>query len=270
MIGSEVALYITTAAYAAASALYFAGFAGPEASAILARRAHRALAVAVLAHAIYVVTASVIADACPVLSLDFFGSMAALVASLSFLLVRRRAKIDGLGAYLAPIALALVLGSHLLGAPRRGLGGALLALHVTANVIGDALFLLATVAAALYLVEHHRIKGKHPAGIVGRLPALDSLDRAEHGFLLTGFALLSVGIATGIIRARAIGETSTGASVRALLAWGTWIVFGGVIGTRFFLGWRGRRAALGTIAGFAFAVAVVVAYAIKRSGWVTP
>jgi ABC-type uncharacterized transport system permease subunit len=269
-VGVDLALYLTTAAYAAAAALYFAGVAGRETSAILAHRAHRMLAVAVLAHCVYIVMASVVANVCPVLSLHFFGSITALVASALYLLVGRRAKIDTLGAYVATVALALVVGSHLLGVPQREVTGVLLALHVTANVIGDALFLLATVAAALYLVQHRRIKEKHPAGIVGRLPALDSLDRAEHGFLLTGFALLTIGIATGVIRARAIGETSTGAAVRALLAWGTWLVFGGVIGTRALLGWRGRRAAWGTIAGFALAVAVVVAYAIKRSGGLSP
>jgi len=264
-MGSDLALYVTTAAYAAAAALYFAGVAGREASAILTERAHRTLGLAVLAHAVYIIMASVVARVCPVLSLHFFLSMAALAASALYLLVRRRAGIDALGAYLAPIALTLVLGSHLMGVPRREVRGALVALHVTVNVIGDALFLLAAVAAVLYLVEHGRIKGKHPSGIVGRMPALDPLDRAEHWFLLTGFVLLTIGIATGVLKARQIAETSTGAAVRAALAWASWLLFGGVVAARNLFGWRGRRAAWGTIAGFVFAAAVVIAYAIERS-----
>jgi ABC-type uncharacterized transport system permease subunit len=269
-MGSDLALYVTTAAYAAATALYFAGVAGREASAFLTRRGHHALSAAVVAHIVYIVMASVVAHVCPVLSLTFFGSMAALGASALFLAVRRRARIDALGAYLAPIALGVVLASNLLGEPRREVTGALLALHVTVNVLGDALFLLAAVAAALYLVEHRQIKEKHPTGLVGRLPALDSLDRAGHGFLLAGFALLTIGIVTGVIRAQRIAETSASDVVRAALAWATWIVFGSVIAARTWLGWRGRRAAWGTIAGFALAVAVVIAYAIKRTGGFAP
>jgi ABC-type uncharacterized transport system permease subunit len=265
-MGSDLALYVTTATYAAASALYFANLAARDASSLLATRAHRVLGAAVIAHAIYIVMASVVAHVCPVLSLHFFISMAALVASALYLLVGRRAGIDAIGAYLAPVALAMVLGSHLLGAPRREVSGPLLALHVTVNVIGDALFLLATVAAVLYLVEQRRIKAKLPSGIFGRLPPLDALDRAAHGFLLTGFALLTIGIATGIVRLRQLPESSTADVVRAMLAWGTWLVFGGVLGARAAFGWRGRRAAWGTIVGFALAIAVVVAYVIKRSG----
>jgi ABC-type uncharacterized transport system permease subunit len=269
-MGSEIALYLATAAYAAASALFFAAVAGRDASPSVARRAHRMLGVAVVAHGVYIILASVIANVCPVLSLHFFLSMAALVASALYLLIGRRARIDALGAYLAPIALALVVGSQLLGTPRRDVGGALLALHVTVNVFGDALFLLAAVTAALYLVEHRGLKTKHAAGIFGRLPPLDALDRAEHGFLLTGFALLTVGIATGVLRTHQVPEASPGGTVRAALAWGTWLVFGAVIAARSWLGWRGRRAAWGTIAGFALAVAVLAAYVVKSYGGVGP
>jgi ABC-type uncharacterized transport system permease subunit len=269
-VGTDLALYVTTAAYAAATALYFAGVVGREASAILAQRAHRVLGVAVLAHAIYIVMASIVANVCPVLSLHFFGSIAALVASALYFVVRRRAKIDALGTYLAPVALALVLASRLAGAPRHEVSGALLALHITVNVIGDALFLLATVAAVLYLVEQRRIKQKHPSGVVGRLPALDALDRAEHWFMVVGFSLLTIGIATGVIRAHRMAETSIADVIRALLAWATWTVFGSVIAARAVLGWRGRRAAWGTIIGFAFAIAVVVAYVVKRPGGFGP
>jgi ABC-type transport system involved in cytochrome c biogenesis permease subunit len=226
-VGVDLALYVATAAYAAASALYLANLAARDASALLADRAHRALGVAVLAHVVYIVMASIVAHVCPVLSLHFFVSLAALVASALYLVVGRRAGID-------------------------------------------ALFLLATVAAVLYLVEQRRLKEKRPAGIFGRLPPLDALDRAEHWFLLTGLALLTVGIISGVIRAHSLPETKLSDIVRAALAWGTWLVFGGVVAARSLFGWRGRRAAWGTIAGFAFAIAVVIAYVVKRSGGLGP
>jgi len=44
----------------------------------------------------------------------------------------------------------------------------------------------------------------------------------------------------------------------------TWLVIAGVLFLRAAAGWRGRRAAYGTIAGFAFAVLVLVVYLVRK------
>jgi ABC-type uncharacterized transport system permease subunit len=131
------------------------------------------------------------------------------------------------------------------------------------NVLGDALFLLASGAAVLYLVEEKRLKQKRAASVFGRLPPLDALDRAEHRLLLTGFPLLTLGIITGTAWAHRIETGGSAEVARALFAYGTWVLFAGVLILRALLGWRGRRAAYGTIAGFLFAVAVLVVYWIR-------
>ena len=83
-------------------------------------------------------------------------------------------------------------------APEPKLSPMFIALHVLANLLGDALFLLAGGAAALYLLQERRIKEKKRAGtLLSNLPPLETLDRAVHSFLLAGFPLLTLGILTG-------------------------------------------------------------------------
>lgn len=258
----ELVFAATLAGYAAASFLFFVQLVLPTGGERIARLAPMVLGIATALHASYVCWASLAVGVCPVGSIYFSASIAALAASLLFLLLRRRARIEALGAFVAPAALTFVLGSRL-GAVHHRVGGGLLALHVTANILGDALFLLACASAVLYLVEERRLKSKRPAGLLGRLPPLDALDRAEHRFLLTGFPLLTFGIITGTLWAHRIEDGSAGDIARAAFALLTWGLFAAVLLLRAVAGWRGRRAAYVTIAGFVFAVAVLVVYIVR-------
>src|SRR6185295_628059 len=97
-----------------------------------------------------------------------------------------------------------------------------------------------------------------------RLPPLEALDRAEHRFLLLGFPLLTIGILTGTLWARRVELGTREDLTRAAFGYATWLLFAGVLFLRAARGWRGRRAAYGTIAGFGFAL-VVLAFYLWRS-----
>ena len=262
-MGVELVFYATVIAYAGATVLFFRYLAGPAGAAPAGPAAPRILGLAAVLHAAYVCLASIIANICPVKSIHFAASSAALLATCVYLATRRRWNIDALGAFVAPVSLTFVLGSRFVGEADQGIGGGLLALHVTANLLGDAMFLLASGTAVLYLVEERRLKQKRASSVFGKLPPLDALDRAEHRLLLAGFPLLTLGIITGTAWAHRIETGSPAEMARALFAFGTWVLFAGVLILRALLGWRGRRAAYGTIAGFLFAVAVLVVYLVR-------
>jgi ABC-type uncharacterized transport system permease subunit len=264
-MGVEFVFYATVVAYAGATALFFRYLAKPAGGATAGRIGPRVLGLAAVLHAAYVCLASIIANVCPVKSIHFVASIAALLATGLYLAMRRRWNIDALGAFVAPVALTFVLGSRFVGVADQGIGGGFLALHVTVNVLGDALFFLAGGTAVLYLVEERRLKQKRASSVFGKLPPLDALDRAEHRFLLTGFPLLTLGIITGTAWAHRIETGSPAELARAIFAFCTWVLFAGVLVLRALLGWRGRRAAYGTIAGFLFAVAVLVVYLVRGS-----
>ena len=89
-------------------------------------------------------------------------------------------------------------------------------------------------------------------------------------FLLAGFPLLTIGILIGTLWARQVEEGGTKDIVRAAVGYAMWLLIAGVLLLRAVAGWRGRRAAYGTIAGFGMAVIVLILYLLRGSTHVTP
>ena len=190
------------------------------------------------------------------------------VACAVYVVMRLKYPIDVLGAFFAPVALTFLLASQVIGTtsaegPDEGMKSAILPIHIVVNLLGEALFLLAFAAAVAYLVQENQLRSKKLGGIMQRLPPLDALDRAEHRFLLAGFPLLTIGILTGTLWARRVEAGSAVDVWRAAFGYATWVLFAVVLLLRAGAGWRGRRAAYGTIAGFAFAVVVLVIYLVR-------
>ena len=166
------------------------------------------------------------------------------------------------------VVLAVLLGTFFLGKPmpEPRLSPVFITLHVLANLLGVALFLLAGGAAGLYLVQERRIKAKKlPAGR-SVLPPLDTLDQAVHRFLVAGFPLLTLGIVSGTYWAQKLETGSADEVMRTIFGYATWFLIAGVLLLRAAAGWRGRRAAYGTIAGLVCATAVLVIYLVRPSG----
>jgi ABC-type uncharacterized transport system permease subunit len=96
-----------------------------------------------------------------------------------------------------------------------------------------------------------------------RLPPLDALDKAEHRFLILGFPMMTIGILTGTLWAKEVEAGGAAEITRAAFGYVSWSLFGLVLLLRAAAGWRGRRAAYGTIAGFGFAVLVLLLYLVR-------
>jgi len=223
------------------------------------------LGIAALAHLAYVTFAGLVARVCPVNSVHFSLSFAAILAVAVYLVARRRFRIDAIGVLLAPFALATILGTFFLGQPAHAnsLGVPFLALHVMANLVGAALFLLAGGSSLLYLVQERRIKHKQAQARIRHLPPLEVLDEAGHRFLVAGFPLLTLGILTGTIWARTLESGTMDEVLRSVLGYATWFVFASVLLLRAAAGFRGRRAAYGTLTGLVCVAAVLVVYLMR-------
>ncbi len=267
---ADVLFVITAAAYLFASVAFLVHLLGksglPPRAVIFAARL---IGVGSIFHACHIVVASLVLHVCPVEGMHFAMSVVSMFACLAYVFARLRYKIDLIGAFVGPFALTFLLGSRVVaerGDPSSRLTGAILPLHVTANLLGDALFTLAFGAAVLYLVQERRLKNKQLGGVGQRLPPLDALDKAELRFLLAGFPLLTIGILTGTIFARRVEFGSGADQLRAVFGYLTWVVFAGVLLLRVVAGWRGRRAAYGIITGFAVAMLVLALYLIRSLG----
>jgi ABC-type uncharacterized transport system permease subunit len=253
---------VTVVVYLAASLLFVGELFGWAGRARM--WAPRLVAFGVPCHAAHIVVWSVVLHVCPVEGIHFSLNVASLLVCAAYLVVRRRYRVDAVGAFVAPQALLFLLASRFVGPvdaePR--LRSALLPFHVISNLLGIALFTLAFAAAVAYLLQERRLKQKWLEALE-RLPAVDALDRAEHRFLAAGFPLLTIGALTGTIWAREVEAGGAADIARAVLSYVSWALIGVVLLLRASAGWRGRRAAVGTILCFGLTVLVLVAYLVR-------
>jgi len=186
-------------------------------------------------------------------------SVLALLGVTGFLVVRRtQPRLDVTGAFVAPLTLLLLVASRAPGErPAGHLGGAVLALHVASVLTGTAAFTLAFVMALAYLLQERQVKKKRLGGVFQRLPPLDVLDAVGYRCVAVGLPALTLGIVTGFF----VGARGAGAVVwQQYVGMGAWVLFAGVLVLRLAAGWRGRRAAIGTILGYASALVVLAGY----------
>lgn len=267
---ATIAFYLGVIAYSASSTLFFLELARPGGLGPRAAWAPRVLALGGAVHAAHIVTASLLSHICPVESLHFGLSFAALVAVGAYLLVYRRASLYALGAVVAPVALTFLVAAQFVGSgvdAEAPLSRPLLMAHIAANVLGVGLFVLAGASGLFYLVQERWLRQKKTGhALAGRLPALDALDRATHGLLLAGFPLLTFGVVTGAAFSEKLGAMQGVELVRSLLGYATWILLAGVLVLRRTAGMRGRRAAYGTLAGVLCLLLVLVVYVVRTGG----
>ncbi len=170
------------------------------------------------------------------------------------------------GAFVTPVSLLLLLASR---APMaRGdehFTGALFALHVGSTLVATAAFTVAFGMAVAYLLQEREVKRKRLAGLFRRLPPLEILDDLGYRCVAVGLPALTVGMIAGYFfgaRSGAVGALGQWRQYVAVVAWG---IFAAVLFLRMAVGWRGRRAAYGTILGYASAVLVLVGYFLRGS-----
>jgi HemX protein len=129
--------------------------------------------------------------------------------------------------------------------------GAVLAVHAALMLAGFAGLTLAAGMAALYVWQERRLKRHEKRVLKVRVPALDALDRLAARTVLGSLAVLTLGIGVG---AASFERGDFDAAMGVTIA--IYAVYAALLVLRH-EGWRGRRAALLNLAGFAL-VAVVL------------
>jgi ABC-type uncharacterized transport system permease subunit len=263
---ANILFVLAAASYAAASALFLRFLVRGKGD--IGKLGPRLIALGAALHAAHIVVASLVLHICPVEGIHFPMSVASMLMCVAYVFARKRQSVEVAGTFVAPLALTSLMASRFVGGggaePGEGIKSFVLPFHVTMNLIGVALFALAFSSAILYLVQERLVKQKRIDGMSRRLPPLDALDKAEHRFLLAGFPLLTIGIITGTVWARRVEMGAASDILRAVFGYVTWFVIAAVLFLRAAAGWRGRRAAYGTIAGFGFAVLVLILYLVRK------
>jgi cytochrome c-type biogenesis protein CcsB len=178
----------------------------------------------------------------------------------SYIVVRYRAW--ALGVFvMGAVVLALGLAETLIYTPAGPLVPALqsywLSIHVTALTLATGIFFVAAVLGIMYLVaERYRARvaaGKSPGGngLIARIPAAETLDKLTYRTVVFGFPVWTFGVIAGAIWADQAWGRYWGWDPVETWAFITWVIYAAYLHARATAGWRGTRAHVIQLLGFA-------------------
>jgi len=172
-----------------------------------------------------------------------------------FLVLQYKFNLKILGIYAAPLAaLVMIIAFQLPREPvevKTAFNSFWLIIHIVAIFIGEASLALACGIGILYLVQEHAIKTKKHGFFFRRLPSLELLDTTGYACIIAGFAMLTLGLITGFVYAEAVWGKFWSWDPKEVWSGITWLLYAALLHERLVVGWRGRRAAIMAIIGFA-------------------
>jgi ABC-type uncharacterized transport system permease subunit len=130
-----------------------------------------------------------------------------------------------------------------------------LAVHVVLAMGSAGMFAIAAILVVMLMLQDSALRGGRAGGWPATLPPVESLERALFSVISIGTAALTVAILAGLLFVTDLfAQHLVHKTVLAIAAWAifTCLLFG-----RWRYGWRGRKAARYTIAGF---VVLAIAY----------
>jgi ABC-type uncharacterized transport system permease subunit len=172
-----------------------------------------------------------------------------------YTLVRYRYGTYALGAFMLPEVSFLVFLALLIGSPggsqQLGFSGTwLFPVHTTLLLFAYAAFFVVFVASVMYLVQERELKLKTFSAIFHRLPSLTTLNEIATSGAAIGLALLTIGIASGMLWSSARYGVLWRNDPKEVFALLTWLLYVSLIVYRSTAQWRGRSAAWMGVAGF--------------------
>ncbi|ETX02771.1 MAG: hypothetical protein ETSY1_02370 [Candidatus Entotheonella factor] len=193
-------------------------------------------------------------------------ALLAWAIGIGYIVAWWRYRIEALGSFMLPLAFfAVVLSSvpaeAVLPLPS-SLQRLLLVVHIVLAVLGYAALALTFCAGVMYLIQERQLKSKQPGMWSNRLPSLWVLDEMNAKALALGLPLLTQGVITGSVWAKAMRGSYLSWSMTSLpllLALALYVL---LLGGRYTLGWQGKKAAFAAVTGF---LLVLVSYVVHTS-----
>jgi cytochrome c-type biogenesis protein CcsB len=257
-------------------------------------------------HLVSVITRGLAADRVPWGNMYEYSSMVGLLVVAGYLVVERLAKVRTLGGFaLGAAVLAMAAATMVYVTPGPlvpALNSYWIRIHVVAAMTGSSLFILGFVFTVLFLVQERRERrdaaravaeptpalaavgaggglphdlaeapdeadeGATPEPRRGWLPAATVLDRLAYRTIAFGFPIWTFAVIAGAIWAEQAWGRYWGWDPKEVWSFITWVVFAAYLHARATVGWRGRRAAVLAVVGFAALVFNLYAVNLVISG----
>ncbi len=172
-----------------------------------------------------------------------------------YLVLEMKYKNRVIGAFTAPLAfLALAYASLSPNISDRiqplvpALKSNWLIAHVITCFVGYAAFAVAFGIAVMYILKK---RARSESSLLGRLPDSSILDELIYQLVMFGFLFLTAGIITGAVWANSAWGRYWGWDPKETWSLITWFIYSTLIHARMMRGWRGKRIAWLSVAGFA-------------------
>ena len=257
----EIVLFKTAlAVYLACAVIYGISLWGRRV--LTARIATWLMLAALVIHTLSFASRWINAGESPAVGIHDALSFFAWVMAAAYLALQLRTKTRVLGAFISPvICLIMVVASVELGGvvgASDALQGYLVTLHVMLSVTGEALFVVASCAGLMYLIQDDMLKKKKAGSLIRLFPSLRDLDRINHLCLVWGFPLLTLGVLAGSLWARIVWGSHWQWDTKQIWTLLAWIFYGFLLHQRLVIGWQGRRAALWSLMVFSLLALLLI------------
>jgi len=241
------------------------------------RAALVATAVGLAAHLLGVITRGLAVHRIPWGDMYEFVTALTCVAVIFFLGLMIRYKAYYLGLFvMGAVVIALGLAQTVIYTAAGPLVPALqsywLSIHVTAMTVATGTYFVAAVLGVVYLFAARQARlataGGPTAstGIMRRLPAPDVLDRLAYRTVMFAFPIWTFGIIAGAIWADQAWGRYWGWDPTETWAFITWVVYACFLHARATAGWRGKKAQIIQLIGFACLIFNLVGVSLFVTG----
>jgi cytochrome c-type biogenesis protein CcsB len=186
-----------------------------------------------------------------------FSLSAAIAVALTYLIASSRSDLRWLGVWvIGAVLLTLGVAVTLLYTESAQLVPALkswwLVIHVSAAAISGGAFTLSAGFIGAYLVRQRaEDRGTQDAGLASRLPNAERLDALAYRTIAFVFPVWTFAVIAGAIWAENAWGRYWGWDPKETWAFITWVVYAGYLHARSTAGWKGRKAAVIGLVGFA-------------------
>jgi HemX protein len=192
---------------------------------------------------------------CPITNLFEVFIFLAWSIALIYMLIGPAYRLSLMGAFTAPLVfliqtsalLAPIDVRHVVKLP----ANPWLEFHASMSLVAYGTFALACIAGVMYLVQERQLKTHQLHSILYHLPPLTDLFAAITQLLWWGFALYTLGLASGFF----IGEPLP--RVQVVCAFGVWLLYAAILQGRHFRRLAPRRVAALCIVGFSAALTLL-------------
>ena len=163
-----------------------------------------------------------------------------------------------LGAFASPVLFAIGVFALMPSLDqarnaRPGVSATWISIHAAMMALSYGAFGLASVAAAMYLTQEHNLKLHKLQAIFSLLPPIQRLEAVVGRLLVSGFVLLTIGLAIGALDLTHLDNPQAFRGDPKII-WSAlvWLIYLGLIVMRWKFAQGGRRFALGAIGSFVF------------------